>query len=107
MPGLKAINFAKEKVYDTLMAATDNHGPDVAIEAVGFHYCKSWLHTVEMALMLETDPAEILNELITCVRKVRSQCYNYLLMAWGRLSLNKPGFVCVFHFKAGINLNRS
>ena len=81
MPGLKAINFAKEKVYDTLMAATDNHGPDVAIEAVGFHYCKSWLHTVEMALMLETDPAEILNELITCVRKVRSPMQK--LLAYG------------------------
>lgn len=45
------------------------HGPDVAIEAVGFHYTKSFLHWLEMAMKLETDPSETLNELITAVRK--------------------------------------
>ena len=31
--------------------------------------CSKWWNKVEMALMLETDPSEILNELITNVRK--------------------------------------
>lgn len=43
--------------------------PDVSIEAVGFHYCKSWVHKFEMAAMLETDPSETLNEIIYCTRK--------------------------------------
>ncbi|PSC68261.1 Sorbitol dehydrogenase [Micractinium conductrix] len=36
---------------------------------VGFHYTNSWLHWFETALKLETDPSEILNELIQCCRK--------------------------------------
>ncbi len=44
--------------------------PDVSIEAVGFHYCKSWVHKLEMATMMETDTSEILNEIIFCTRKV-------------------------------------
>ena len=31
--------------------------------------CSKWWNKVEMALMLETDPSEIINELITSVRK--------------------------------------
>lgn len=41
--------------------------------ARSFHYTKSWVHWVEMALKLETDPSEILNELIAAVRKVRGR----------------------------------
>jgi hypothetical protein len=26
------------------------HAPDVVIEAVGFHYTKSWLHAIEVNL---------------------------------------------------------
>lgn len=37
----------------------------------GFHYCTTLLHKVQMALKLETDPSEILNELIYACRKVR------------------------------------
>lgn len=44
-------------------------GPDVGIEAVGFHYAKSWYHKAEMQLGLETDPSEMLNEMIRTVRK--------------------------------------
>ncbi len=36
----------------------------------GFHYCTTLLHKVQMALKLETDPSEVLNELIYCCRKV-------------------------------------
>ena len=36
---------------------------------MGFHYTSSWLHYFETALKLETDPSEIVNELIECCRK--------------------------------------
>ena len=41
-----------------------------APERAGFHYCTTLLHKVQMALKLETDPSEVLNELIYCCRKV-------------------------------------
>lgn len=71
IPRLELINFAEKKVLETLKEMTGGHGPDVAIEAVGFHYCKSWTHAIEMTLMMETDPSEMLNEMIVSVRKVR------------------------------------
>lgn len=44
----------------------------------GFHYCKTLLSRVQMMLKLETDPSEILNELIYSCRKappvVRCAC---------------------------------
>lgn len=46
-----------------------NAGPDVGIEAVGFHYVKAWYHRAEMKLDLEADPSESLNEIIHTVRK--------------------------------------
>lgn len=66
---METINFKDEKVYDRLREMFE-HGPDVGIEAVGFHYCKSWTHSIQMALMLETDPSEMLNEIFVSVRKV-------------------------------------
>lgn len=36
----------------------------------GLHYATSWLHKIEKALMLETDPSEVLNEMIEATRKV-------------------------------------
>jgi threonine dehydrogenase-like Zn-dependent dehydrogenase len=45
------------------------HGPDVCIEAVGFHYASTLLHKAEMSLGLETDPADVMNEIFTTVRK--------------------------------------
>jgi threonine dehydrogenase-like Zn-dependent dehydrogenase len=69
IPRLELINFAEKKVLETLKEMTGGHGPDVAIEAVGFHYCKSWTHAIEMTLMMETDPSEMLNEMIVSVRK--------------------------------------
>lgn len=45
-------------------------GPDVCIEAVGLHYAKSLTHKLEMALQLENDPSDMLNEMITGVSKV-------------------------------------
>lgn len=74
MPRLEVINFREKAVKDALhemFQSQDGHyiGPDVCIEAVGFHYANSWLHWAEMTLKLETDPSEILNQLIAVCRK--------------------------------------
>jgi threonine dehydrogenase-like Zn-dependent dehydrogenase len=66
---LSTINFKEKKPKQALMEMVGPNGVDVGIEAVGFHYAKSWTHTIETSLMMETDPADILNEIITCVRK--------------------------------------
>ena len=58
------------QVPETLKEMLGDDAPDVSIEAVGFHYTKTWMHRIEMTLMLETDPSEILNEIIFCTRKV-------------------------------------
>ncbi|KAF8471214.1 alcohol dehydrogenase [Kalaharituber pfeilii] len=44
-------------------------GVDVALECAAGEYPKGWLHAAEMALGLETDTSEILNEMILSVRK--------------------------------------
>lgn len=43
--------------------------PVAAKQAVGFHYASSWVHKVEMAAGLETDPSGVLNEILLTVRK--------------------------------------
>ena len=74
LPGVETINFKTRKTLDQLhelFVDEDKRyiGPDVVIEAVGFHYVNSFSHWFQMALKLETDPSEILNELIYAVRK--------------------------------------
>lgn len=64
------------QVPEALKEMMGPYAPDVSIEAVGIHYCKSWVHKFEMATMLETDPSETLNEIIFCTRKAR--CYSCL-----------------------------
>lgn len=52
LPGLETINFKDVDTFKALREMTANepgHGPDVVIEAVGFHYCKSWLHSIEVS----------------------------------------------------------
>ncbi|GLC33166.1 hypothetical protein PLESTB_000363500 [Pleodorina starrii] len=68
LPGLLTINFGKEKVKEALEQVVPG-GPDVCIEAVGFHYCKSTAHAAMVKTLMETDTADILNELIYCCRK--------------------------------------
>jgi hypothetical protein len=59
------------QVYDQLRKIWPR-GPDVGIEAVGNHYHEgSLLHKVEQAVSGETDPSEMLNEIIYSTRKVR------------------------------------
>ncbi|KFM26394.1 S-(hydroxymethyl)glutathione dehydrogenase [Auxenochlorella protothecoides] len=70
LPGIHTVNFKEVKVLEALHKIFPvGPGPDVAIEAVGLHYATSWLHKIEKALMLETDPSEVLNEMIEATRK--------------------------------------
>jgi NADPH:quinone reductase-like Zn-dependent oxidoreductase len=45
-PGTEAIDRRNADVRETLKAITNNHGPDVGIEAAGFHYAKGLAHKV-------------------------------------------------------------
>lgn len=69
LPYIKTINFEGKDVHDELHKLLGGTGPDCCLECVGFHYAKTKLHKIEMAMMLETDPSDILNELIYCCRK--------------------------------------
>ena len=44
-PGVETINFGQKKTVDALHELVPN-GPDVVIEAVGFHYTNSMIHKV-------------------------------------------------------------
>jgi threonine dehydrogenase-like Zn-dependent dehydrogenase len=68
-PGTETINFRQADVRKTLKEVTDGRGPDVGIEAAGFHYVQGIMHKIETKLKLETDPPVIVNEMITSVRK--------------------------------------
>jgi threonine dehydrogenase-like Zn-dependent dehydrogenase len=68
--GLEIIDYSSQKVEKSLHEMfPEFQGPDVVIEAVGFHYAKTMLHAVEQKLGLETDPADMLNEMVRSVRK--------------------------------------
>lgn len=73
IPHVETINFKEKKTLDALkemFSVGDSYvGPDVCIEAVGFHYTSTWTHYIEMSLGLENDPSEIINELIYACRK--------------------------------------
>lgn len=69
--GVEVINYKETRHVDKHLREMfpEFQGPDVCIECVGFHYAKTLLHTVEQKLMMENDPADILNEMIRSVRK--------------------------------------
>lgn len=69
VPGLETIDFSK---HDTVKRVRElvPEGPHVTIEAVGFHYTKSISSSVEMAIGMQTDPSDMLNEMIVSTRKV-------------------------------------
>lgn len=46
--------------------------PDCGIEAVGVHYTPSWLHKLEISAGMETDPSDVINEIIFSTRKART-----------------------------------
>jgi len=66
--GIEVINFKDEDVFKQIMKMTGG-GLDCGIECAGFDYARSLKHKVEMKIGLETDTAEILTEMIYCVKK--------------------------------------
>jgi len=66
--GVDVIDFSTTKVRDEMKRLIP-HGPDVAIDCVGFRFPKTLLHKLQKTLYLETDVPEVLEECITCVRK--------------------------------------
>ncbi|KAJ3040706.1 hypothetical protein HDV00_010599 [Rhizophlyctis rosea] len=68
LPYVETINIRDRSALEQLREMVP-HGPDVAIEAVGFHYARSPMHRAQMLVGIETDPSEILNEMIMAVRK--------------------------------------
>jgi threonine dehydrogenase-like Zn-dependent dehydrogenase len=71
LPGLETINY-KELKGQTVAAKIHEMVPgglDAAIEASGGEYAKGWYHKAEMALSLEQDTSEMINECIVCTRK--------------------------------------
>jgi len=64
---IETINFNKEDVVNRIQTLFPE-GIDVGIECAGFDYAKTLKHKIEMAVGLETDSADILKEIFTCVR---------------------------------------
>ena len=77
LPKIETVNFKKGSSTDTagesqVLKLCQNEpagAPDCCIECVGMHYAHSYVHRMEMAVGLETDPPEALNAAILAVRK--------------------------------------
>ncbi|KAF2868796.1 chaperonin 10-like protein [Massariosphaeria phaeospora] len=75
-PHIETVDFSNlekgESVTSTLKKMCNNRGPDISIECVAGEYAKGWAHYFEMALGLETDTSEIVNEMISSTRNFGS-----------------------------------
>jgi len=71
-PKIETVDFSQlggtKGVVTKLKEMVDGRGPDVALECVAGEYPKGWAHTIELAVGLETDTSEIINECIESVR---------------------------------------
>jgi threonine dehydrogenase-like Zn-dependent dehydrogenase len=71
-PKIETVDFSQlggsKGVVTKLKEMVDGRGPDVALECVAGEYPKNWAHTIELAVGLETDTSEIINECIESVR---------------------------------------
>jgi threonine dehydrogenase-like Zn-dependent dehydrogenase len=65
--GIETIDFGKQDVVKTIQTMFPE-GVDVGIECAGFDYAKTLTHKLEMAVGLETDTADMFNEMFKCVR---------------------------------------
>lgn len=82
LPYVELLNFDNTKDVVQSLKEMAPHGPDVCIEAVGFHYATSLKDKIQMALMLETDPALMLNQMIMAAKKRgRLSIVSYRLIA--------------------------
>lgn len=59
---------SKETVVSRLKDLCGGRGPDVALECAAGEYAKGWAHWLEIAVGMETDTSEILNEMVEGVR---------------------------------------
>ncbi|KAI9710649.1 MAG: hypothetical protein M1828_002136 [Chrysothrix sp. TS-e1954] len=67
-PKVELVNFTelpKGTTVTSKLKEMNHGGVDVALECVAGEYPKGWAHAIELALGLETDTSEILNEMIT------------------------------------------
>ena len=69
VPNLEVLDFGKHDTFTKLREMVPG-GPNASIEAVGFHYTKSLASKVEMAIGMQTDPSDMINEIIVSTRKV-------------------------------------
>lgn len=75
-PKIEVINFSElsgsKGVVAKLKEMCDGRGPDIALECAAGEYAKSLAHKFEIAVGLETDTSEIVNEMIESVRNYGS-----------------------------------
>ncbi|OQO11922.1 hypothetical protein B0A48_03649 [Cryoendolithus antarcticus] len=71
-PKVELVDFSKlsntKGVVNKLKEMTDGLGPDVALECAAGEYAKSYAHKMEIAMGLETDTSELVNEMIESVK---------------------------------------
>jgi threonine dehydrogenase-like Zn-dependent dehydrogenase len=70
-PKIETINYTTLPKGTTVRSKLKElvpRGPDVALECVAGEYAKGWSHYFQIALGMETDTSEIVNEMITSVR---------------------------------------
>lgn len=63
------IDFNKQKDVVQAIADIVPLGPDCAIDYVGFRYTKTWTHTIQRNLHIESDSCEVAAEAIKAVKK--------------------------------------
>ncbi|KAJ6264980.1 LOW QUALITY PROTEIN: Zinc-type alcohol dehydrogenase-like protein [Drechslerella dactyloides] len=68
IPNIETLNFSTVKSVPGALKEMAPGGLDVALECAAGEYPKSMLHKVEIAVGLETDSADVLNEMISSVR---------------------------------------
>ncbi|TMW56298.1 hypothetical protein Poli38472_008946 [Pythium oligandrum] len=62
-------DLSSAQVLSKLRDLLPRGGVDVAIDATGFRFSQSWMHTIERAIGMETDTPEIIGECMNIVRK--------------------------------------
>lgn len=94
-PKIETINFktlpSGTTVVSKLKEMVPPEGPDVALECVAGEYAKSLAHKTEIALGLETDTSEIVNEMMESVKSfgrcgVTGVYVGYVSWSWSFLS---------------------
>lgn len=97
LPGLEVLDYTKLGKGETVTSKLQElcpGGVDVCLECAAGEYPKGWGHTIEIAVGLETDTSELVNEMITSTR------------AWGRCGLTGVYSGFTNHFNIGSLMER-